>query len=184
MKKNKLLEYVKEHHKILLLAAISLILFNKYIVLITFLILLGILGMMSMKITSIVPHISIETVSASAVLFGFVWDWKIGLIFGLVFGMYGYIKLSIIKLKTILNAVLMGVCGIMGGVFASMGYSFRIAFILTFVVRIVLNNIIFPLVESDMFENLVHGFGDPLFNILITGQFMQLFYTLIVYLGA
>ena len=77
----------------------------------------------------------------------------------------------------------MGVCGVLGGLFASMGYSFRVAFIFTFVVRIVLNNIIFPLVESDMFENMMHGFGDPLFNILITGQFMQLFYTLIIYLG-
>ena len=76
----------------------------------------------------------------------------------------------------------MGTCGVIAAIFAALNYSFITTYMLTFVVRIVLNNIIFPLVESDMFENMIHGFGDPLFNMLITFQFMNLFYLIISHL--
>jgi len=126
-----------------------------------------------------VPHISIETISASAALFGYVWGWKMGLAFGLLFGFYGIYKLSFIKLKTIINVLLMGICGIVAAIFSSLNYSFTVAFMLTFVVRMILNITIFPLVEPDMMENIVHSFGDPLFNMLITYQFLNVIYTLL-----
>ena len=181
-KRNKILEFLKAHHKLLLLGVISLILFHNYLVLIVLFIIFGLLGMASLKVGTIVPHISIETISASAVLIGYVWGWKFGLAFGLLFGFYAHVKLSFIKLKTIINTLLMGICGVIAAIFASLNYSFTIAFMLTFVVRMVLNNIIFPLVEPDMMENLVHGFGDPIFNMLITYQFMNVIYNIIMHL--
>jgi len=178
-KSNEIIRFLKAHHKLLLLGVISLILFHNYLVFILLFFIFGIIGMASLKITSIVPHISIETISASAVFIGYVWGWKFGLAFGVLFGFYGYLKLSLIKLKTIINMLLMGICGVVAAIFASLDYSFTTAFMLTFVIRIVLNNIIFPLVEPDMMENLIHSFGDPIFNMLITYQFMNGIYYLI-----
>jgi len=183
VKKSKFIEDLKKNHKVILLALISLLVFNKYIVMIGFFIILGLIGIASLKVTRLMPHISIETISASAVLMGFVWGWKIGLIFGFVVGLYGYVNISLIKLKPIINVILMGLCGICGALFHSLGYEFRWAFFMTFVVRLILNNIIFPLVESDFFENLMHGVGDPIFNMLITSQLMYLLYKLILLFG-
>ena len=181
-KRNEIIEFLKTHHKLLLLSVISLVLFHNYIVLIALFFIFGILGIASLKVSTVVPHISIETISASATLIGYVWGWKLGLAFGLLFGFYSIITLSFVKLKTIINVLLMGICGVVAAIFASLNYSFTVAFMLTFIIRIVLNNIIFPLVEPDMMENLMHAFGDPIFNMLITYQFMNVIYNIIMYL--
>jgi hypothetical protein len=93
--------------------------------------------------------------------------------------MYCYALHGFVKLKAIINVLLMGLCGVIAAIFASFHYSFTVAFMLTFVIRLILNNIIFPLVESDMFENMMHSNGDPLFNMLITFQIMNLIYKIV-----
>ncbi len=177
--KNSLLDFVDKYKTFLLLSAIALVVFNKYIVMILLLIVFGILGISSLKVSRLVPHISIETITASSVLLGYAYGWKIALGFGIFFGLYGYTMISMIKLKSIINALLMGLCGVIASIFASMNYSFFAAYMLTFIVRIVLNMLIFPLVEPDQFENMIHGFGDPIFSMLITFQFMNILFNLI-----
>ena len=179
-KRIKLLEFIKQNKTFLLLAAIALILFNHYIVLIGLIIFFWFLGMISFKVTGMIPHVSVETISASSILLGYIWGWKWGLGFGLIFGLYGYIQISRIKLKSIINVLLMGLGGVLSAIFASLNYSFTIAYMFTFIIRIILNNIIFPLVESDMMENVIHGFGDPIFNMLITFQIMNLIYNIVI----
>ncbi len=181
-KRNKIIEFLKAHHKLLLLSVISLVLFHNYIVFIVLFFIFGLLGIASLKVSTIVPHISIETISASATFIGYVWGWKFGLAFGLLFGFYSIISLSFVKLKTIINVLLMGICGVIAAIFSSLNYPFTVAFMLTFIIRMVLNNIIFPLIEPDMMENLVHGFGDPIFNMLITFQFMNAIYKIVIHL--
>lgn len=177
---SKLIKLIKEHHKLLLLGVISLIIFHKYVGLIAVAFALGFVGIYSLQITRMMPHLSIETISASATLIGYLWGWKFGFAFGFLIGLYGYIKISLIKLKPIINTILMGTCGIVAHMFSSLDYNFRWAFFLTFAVRMVLNIIIFPLIESDHFENLMHGVGDPIFNMLITVQFMNIIYEFIL----
>jgi len=100
MKKTTITEFIKQNGKMLLLAVISLIIFNKYIIIIGVFILFGILGIISLQVTRLIPHVSIETISASSILLGYLWGWKLGLAFGVIFGLYGYMKISLIKLKT------------------------------------------------------------------------------------
>ena len=178
-KRNEIMEFLRAHHKILLLGGIALVLFHNYIVIVSIFVLLGFIGMASLKVSTMVRHISIETITASAIFCGYLWGWKMGLAFGLLFGFYGHIKLSFVKLKTIINTLLMGVCGVVAAIFASLNSSFTEAFMFTFVIRMVLNITIFPLVEPDMMENIIHSFGDPLFNMLITYQFLNIIYTLL-----
>jgi hypothetical protein len=179
VKKNTVIDFFNKYRYFLLLSAIALVLFNKYIVLIGLIIGLTMVGMLSVRMTMLVPHISIETITASSVLLGYIYDWKIGLGFGLIIGMYVYALHGFVKLKAIINVLLMGLCGVIAAIFASFGYSFTLAFMLTFIIRLILNNIIFPLVESDMFENFIHANGDPLFNMLITFQVINLIYNLV-----
>src|SRR3989344_334947 len=183
MKKTTITEFIKQNGKMLLLAVISLIIFNKYIIIIGVFILFGILGIISLQVTRLIPHVSIETISASSILLGYLWGWKLGLAFGVIFGLYGYMKISLIKLKTIIAAMLMGICGVIAAIFASLGYSFASAYLLTFLIKMGLNQIIFPLVESNMTENFIRSFGDPIFNMLITFQLMQLIYTILTFIA-
>ena len=139
-----------------------------------------ILGTATPRITRFVPHISIETVSASAILFGYVWGWKIGLIFGFGAGMFGTIYNGFLKLTTMVNAMFMGVCGIFGAIFASLGFSFWWAFLLTYIVRANLGFFVFQLIKPDLLENVIHSYGDALFNVLIVSQIMAAIYRLIL----
>lgn len=180
-KKSTILDYVIKNRTPLLIAAIALVIFHKYIVLISLAILLGMIGLSSFKVSRYVPHISVESVTASSVLLGFLYGWKIGMGFGIVFGLYGYANNSMIKLKSIINSLLMGICGVIASIFAALDYSFLMTYMLTFAIRIALNFMIFPLVEPDMFENTIHGLGDPLFNMMITFQFMNILYGLLSY---
>jgi len=179
VKKSAVLEFIKKYQTFLLISAIAMLVFRDYILLISVIVCLALLGLLSIKVSMIVPHISVEAVTASSILLGYLFDWRIGLGFGLVIGMYGYALNGMLKLKSIINVLLMGLCGVIAAIFASFHYSFVVAYMLTFVIKLILNNIIFPMVESDMFENMIHSNGDPLFNMLITYQIIKLIYTLI-----
>jgi len=180
-KKFNIIAFLNKYKTFLLLGAIGLILFHNYldIVLIVLLIFLVILALLSVRVTMMDPHISIETITASSILLGYVWGWKIALGFGLIIGFCAYALNGMLKLKTIINILLMGLCGVVAAIFANLHYSFTIAYMLTFLIRLILNNLIFPLVESDWIENMIHSNGDPLFNVLITFQIMNLIYWLL-----
>ena len=75
----KLINLLKKNITLVLFAAILLVIFNKYLVAIVLIILLSILGFITLQVSRIVPHISIETVTAGSILLGYIYDWKIAL---------------------------------------------------------------------------------------------------------
>ena len=139
-----------------------------------------VLGTISLRVTKFVPHISVETITASAILFGFVWGWKIGLIFGLGAGLFGTIYNGFLKLTTMINAILMGFCGLLGAIFGSLGISFWLSFFLTYIIRSNLGFFIFQMVKPDIVENIIHSYGDAVYNVLIVSQLMAAVYRLII----
>ena len=167
---------IRKNFKFLLLGAISLLIFHQYIVLILLLIFFTILGVMTLKVSQLVPHISIESVSASAILLGYVWDWKIALAFGVVVGLFGYTKISQLRLKAIVSTLFMGLSGVMGDLFHTMGYSFFWTFIIIYLIRSNLGFFVFYMLEPNVTENIMHSYGDAIFNVLITVQLMQFIY--------
>ena len=170
--------FVKQNFKIILLAVIAMILFKDYVLLIILMFINAILGVLTLKVSRLVPHISIETVTSSAILIGYLYGWKWGLIFGLSVGLYGYVQISLIKLTTIVNALFMGLCGVIADACNTLGFNFWMAFLITYMFRMNVGFLIFRQLNPDLTENIMHSYGDGFFSIFITYQLMQLLYTI------
>jgi len=179
MKTEILTKKIQKNFKLYILGLIGLILFRKYIIQIILFLIFGVIGMQSLKVTRMVPHVSVETITASSILFGYVWGWKLGFSFGVCFGIFGYIQVSMLKDTTILNSLFMGFCGILGDLFHSMGMTFVWAFVLAFVIRSNLGFLVYSIIKPDIIENLMHSYGDALFNVLIVMQLMSFIHGII-----
>jgi hypothetical protein len=181
MNKKNIEEYIKKNYRLLLVVAIALLVFHKYIIIIVLFLLFGFMGMYSLKVTRMVPNISVETITSSSILFGYVWGWKLGLAFGVIFGLYGYTKISFLKLTTIVNALFMGLAGVTASLFASLGYSFWWSFFLSYIIRANLGFFVFSFLQPNVVENVMHSYGDAIFNVLIVYQLMQAIYSIVVH---
>ncbi len=169
---NKYLKYV-------LIILIIIVVFHNYLLKMTLFLVLTFMGVMSLRASTYVPHISIETISASAVFFGFIWGWKMGLAYGVVAGLAGYIYIGLIKLTTLTKALLMGLAGVVGSIFAALGFSFIPAFMLTFLIMSNFSFFVFSFISSDMIENITHAYGDSIFSVIITMQVLNIIYIII-----
>ncbi len=180
MKKNNFIDSFNKNKKYFLIATLVLLIFHKYIVVILLGIIFTVLGTITVRVTKFVPHISVETISASAILFGFVWGWKAGLIFGVGAGLFAAVYNGFLKLTTIVNSLFMGLCGVLAALFDSLGYNFTVAFLLTFLIRSNLGFFVFQFIKPDFFENMVHSYGDALFNVLIVLQIMRVIFEIMI----
>ncbi|MBD3202859.1 hypothetical protein GF327_01075 [Candidatus Woesearchaeota archaeon] len=175
--KIKTINFVKENIRLLLAGIIALILLNDFIVLITLFILLGFAGVYSLLATRMVPHISIESISASAILLGYIYNWQIAVLFALIFGAYGFIKISRLNLISITMILFMCLSGVLGNLFASLGYdTFWIAFVISFTIRSLLSFPVMQVVNPNMVKNFTHAVGDWMFNVFVTIHFIRLIY--------
>jgi hypothetical protein len=179
-KSNNLVELIKKNKTLFLLAAIIIVIFNKYIILMIALIIFAFLGIFTIKISRMVPHISAETVTASSILIGYLWGWQIGLAFGIIVGFAGYVNASQMNITTIICSLLMGLCGILGSLFHNLGYQFWVAFILAYVIRANLSFFLISMVNPNTFENILHSYVESVFNIVVTMQLLQVVYNVIV----
>jgi hypothetical protein len=170
---------IQKNLKYILLSVILMIIFRQYVVMILVGLLLAVLGITTLQVSRLVPHISIETISGAAIFMGFVWGWKVGLIYGIGVGLIGYVKISLLKHTTLVNALLMGFCGVLGALFGSLGYQFFTAYLFTYFIRAPLGLLIFAMLNPDIFENFMHSVGDGSFSVLITSQLLQVVYMII-----
>lgn len=179
-KKIDIKEFFRKNLKYILLILILIVIFHNYLLIIFLFIFFSIMGVMSLRFSTYVPHISIETISASAVFFGYIWGWKMGLAFGFIAGLAGYIYIGLIKLTTITKSLLMGFAGVIGSIFAALGFKFIPAFLLTFLIMSNLSFFIFSMISSDMIENITHAYGDSIFSVIITMQILNIIYILVI----
>ena len=177
-KKKSFNSFLEKNLKYLILGLILIILFRKYLLFIVLSIPTLIMGMITMKASRVVPHISIESISSAATLIGYIWGWKAGLIFGFVVGMIGWIQVGLVKHTTITTAVFMGFNGMMGGILSSFFSSFYVAHTMAFLIRAPINYIIMGAITSDPIENFMHSFGDSAFSVFIHVHWINLLYIL------
>ena len=177
--KTDIIELLKKNLKYILLILILLIVFHEYILIIVLFGFMLVMGLLSLRFSKVVPHISIETISASAVFFGYMWGWKLGFAFGFITGLAGYIYIGLVKLTTITKSLLMGFSGILGAIFAMIGFKFVPAFMISFLISSNLSYFIFSFISSDKLENLVHAYGDSIFSVIITMQLLNIIYILV-----
>ena len=178
-KKIDFAKLIREKLNLILFGLILLVVFNKLAVQLVLAIIFTITGIYSLKFGRFIPSVSIETISASAILFGYVWGWKYGLIFGFAAGAFGYISISMINIIAVINIMFMGLCGVWAAMFAALGFSFQKAFILSFVLRAILGFPTFQAIISNPVSNIVHAVGDSIFNIIVLLQLMTFIHYLV-----
>ncbi|MBN2422890.1 hypothetical protein JXB41_06700 [Candidatus Woesearchaeota archaeon] len=172
-------KFLVQNLKILIIIVIILIVFHKYVVRILLCLVLGFIGIKSLEVTRFVPYISIESLTASAILISFLYSWQLAVVFSIIFGTYGYIKISRFNLISITQIMLMCLSSVVSSLLASLDKPFFISYILIFLGKSILSYPIMELVNPNPAKNLTHALGDGFFNMFITVHFMNLIYTLL-----
>lgn len=180
MRKEELINLFKGNSKLILLAAIGVIIFQKYMVMMVTFIILAFLGIFTIKISRAVPHISIETVTPSAILMGYAFGWKVGLIFGLLVGFIGYVRASQVNLTIIICSLLMGLVGVLADMFKGMGMAFWLAYLIAYFIRANVSYFLISKINSNVVENIMHSYLESLYNMVVVIHFMTLFYSIIL----
>ena len=178
-KKTSVMDAISKHYKLILLAVIAMIIFNQWIVFVITVILLTFIGMTSVSFSRIMPHISIETVTPSAILVGYIWGWQFGLAFGLIVGLVSYMNASLINLTTIICSLLMGLVGVLAYLFRDLGFDFIWTFEIVYVIRANLSYFLISRINSNVVENIMHSYVESVYNMVIIINFMTLFYGII-----
>ncbi|MBN2368261.1 hypothetical protein JXC34_04535 [Candidatus Woesearchaeota archaeon] len=178
-KPNKLIDAIKDNLKIVLLAIILLVVFNKHVVMIITMTLLMFIGHFMMKISRIMPHISLETVTPSAILIGYIWGWPAGLAFGIIVGLTGFIKASQLNLTILICSLLMGFVGVLAPLFKSLGMSFAVAYLVSYTIRGLTSFTLMRMIGQSPVENISHSFVESGYNMVVVIHFMMLFYKII-----
>lgn len=134
------------------------------------------LGYWSTILSKFIPHITLETMSIMSITLGLVYGPKYAFIFGFGVAMSVYVLLSLIKLTTILNSIVIGLGGVFAGFFIKISvFDPKTTFMICLLVRAVVGIVMFWKITSDKVEALAHAIVDPVFNIFI---YMPLFYLL------
>lgn len=181
MKKfDDLLKLINKHKRLLLFFAILLVIFHKFIVMIITLIIFLILGMVSMKLSRVMPHISLETVTPTSILVGYIWGWQIALAYGLIAGTIGYTNASQMNITTIICTGLMGLVGVLGSLFKSLAFPFWVAYLLAYTIRAFLSYFLISKVNSNVIENITHSFIESIYNMVVVINFMTIFHVIIL----
>lgn len=180
MKKEELTNFFKGNSKLILLAVIGFVVFQKYMVMMVSFVLFALLGIFTIKISRAVPHISIETVTPAAILMGYAFGWKVGLIFGILIGFIGYIRASQVNLTIIICSLLMGLVGVLADMFKGMGMAFWLAYLIAYFVRANLSFFLISKINSNVVENIMHSYIESLYNMVVVIHFMTLFYSIIL----
>jgi hypothetical protein len=176
MRKEELIKFFRGNSKLFLLAAIGIIIFHKYMPVVICFLIFAALGIFTIKISRAVPHISIETVTPSAILMGYAFGWKVGLVFGILVGFIGYIRASQVNLTIIICSLLMGLVGVLADMFKGMGMAFWVAYLLAYFIRANLSFFLISKINSNFVENIMHSYIESLYNMVVVIHFMTLFY--------
>jgi hypothetical protein len=179
-KKASVLDLISKHYKLIILALIAMIIFNQWIVFVITVILFTFLGMSSVSLSRVMPQISIETITPSAILVGYIWGWQFGLGFGLIVGMVSYVNASQMNLTTIICSLLMGLVGVLAFLFKDLGFNFFWSFQIVYFIRANLSYFLISRINSNVVENIMHSYVESIYNMVIIVNFMTLFHGIII----
>ncbi len=167
-KKIEVGKLLKDNLKIILLGLIVSIIFNEYLVRIILFVTLGNLGIWSLRITNYLPNLNLETISATAVLLAFRYDWKVGALFCVIFMTVGFVKNGKLNLISITVIALACLGGAIGQLIRSLGYNdFGWVFIATMFIKSILSIPIMQVVNPNLGKNVGHAILDGFVNIFL-----------------
>lgn len=138
------------------------------------------IGFYSTLSSKFVPHITLETMSISAIVSGILYGPSYGFSLGFVSALVVYILLGMIKLTTLTNAVVIGSGGIISGILRTISpFPLYQTFAIAIFIRAIIGICVFWNITSDKIEALAHAIIDPVFNIFI---YMPFFYQILLVL--
>jgi hypothetical protein len=139
------------------------------------------MGVYSVRATRFVNYITLETVSASAILMGFMFGPIIGFFFGLFVLMFSYIKSSVTKLTAVVDCFLTGFAGIVPFVIKNFfpSISFSSAFIVGILTKNIIGWIVFIFLDPDQLQNITYRTTHIIWNIVIVRLLFILIYNVI-----
>ncbi|MFH0876503.1 MAG: hypothetical protein V1859_11290 [archaeon] len=160
--------------KFIILALILMIIFNDYVVRIILFIILGLIGIESIKITRFLPNINLETIGATSIFLAYRYDWKIAALFSVVFGLVGFMKVSKLNLMSLMVIALNCLGGTLAQFLKIFGYKFELVFIMAMIIKNVISIPVMQVVNPNIPKNIGHAIIDGFINVFLIIHFMSI----------
>ena len=126
--------------------------------------------------SKMIPNVTIETMSVTAILVGLLYGPKNGFIYGIVVSIIVYGSMGLLKFTTLLNSLVIATGGLFSGLFLQISpFGQETTFIICLFFRAVLGIVVFWNITSDKFEAAAHAIIDPIVNIVL---YMPIFYNI------
>lgn len=126
-----------------------------------------------------IPHITPETMTATAIFAGMLFGSGYAFTLGLLVSVVVYALCGMMKLTTLINSVVIA----SGGIFAGLIMPFHLSPVMTFSIALGLRSVIGVLafwnLTSDKLEAMAHAIVDPMFNMFFYMPFFLFIYGLL-----
>lgn len=141
------------------------------------------LGLLSIKTTKFIPHIGVETLTATSFFMGYMFGWPVGVFYGLIIGSYCWGVAAGFSQFVILMVILNGQVALLGGWFAALSWKFPIAYLIGMAIRNFSSWFIGGYVlGADPVSNVGHTVADIVWNMIIFSQLLFVLYDVVKFI--
>ena len=181
--KEKRVKFLNKKNICIVLAALLVILILKeFVAGILLIILFAPLSVMTLRLSRFVPHVSIETNTASSIFMGYLFGPAVGFLYCLSIGGYSYIKNSLLNITFISSLFYACLAAVMAAIFHTMNLPFFWCFFIPNIIRVVVM-IPYYMLLADPFEVVIHQTTHFLLNILVYYQFYSVLLDILLKVG-
>jgi len=134
------------------------------------------LAVVTIRASRFIPHVNIESVTASSLLLAYLYGPNLASIFALVAGMYGLFKANFIRFLLIVNWIHL----IMTLYLMSLlkGLSFDMYFIIGILLKNLISFLILLVLDPDQIQNITHRITHTIWNLAIARLLFLVIYDL------
>ncbi len=136
------------------------------------------LGIMSIKVTRMMPHSDIETLTSCSFFLGYLFGWPVGVFFGTILGAYIWMTAYSLSQFVLLELFLNGLTAVMAHLFYSFGWEFKTAYFIGMVIRNALYFILGLAIGGDPIENTIHSITAVITNMVLLPTLIFALYNL------
>ena len=138
------------------------------------------IGILSIKLTRVLPHMDMDTLTTCSFFLGYLYGWPIGVFFGLVIGSYIWMTAFSFSQFVMMSVFLNAISAVIGFVFAGYGWAFPMAYMIGMVIRNTLYFGIGWIIGGDPVGNTIHTFTAVLTNMILLPELIYLIHGLAV----
>ena len=159
------------------------LMFSNLAVAMIFMVVFTPLGLLSIRTTKFIPHIGVETVTATSFFMGYMFGWPVGLFFGGALGAYMWGTAAGFSQFVMLNVILNCQVAILGSWFSNLGWGFPFAYLVGMAIRNFSTWFAGAyILGADPVSNIGHTIADVVWNMIIFSQLLFVLYDMVKYL--